>query len=240
MISKFCTLSALALLFMVAPPTNAGNQHSNVTSPPPPAPVKRVKASPAATSDCAGVTYYYSGVPDATITSTFVNSPKSYNLVNMNTAFAKGYPGVNFPQRVGNFNVQAFREIRFQYTCSPDSSVSIHDTPLVTLFVRTPADGFWHTSPGVGNGTSNGPGANLMYQFVSFQPAGWLPAISAARAVDQADLIFFGGTDKAATSIRIGDFVIAAQGGVGNTPSFTPSSYATTADTAFNHQFPVP
>ncbi len=222
------------LLFMLGSAAHAGGHNTSGT---------RRLAPAAGGADAAGVTYFYSGVPDTTITSVKLSGPNSYSLTNLNTAFAAGYPGVNIPQRVApmaSINVQAFREIRFEYTCSPDASVSVHDTPLVSLFVRTPADGFWHTSPGTGSGSSNGPGTNLTYLFVSYQPIGWNPAVSAARAVDQADIIFFGGTDKAANSIRIGDLQIRAQGGVGNTPSFIPSSYATTADTAFNHQFAVP
>ncbi len=232
MISKVCTLSALALMLLIAPAAQAGRHDAQGN---------RISAA-AVGADVAGVAYYYSGVPNGNITAVKLSGPNSYSLTNLGTSFAVGYPGINIPQRAPSMapiNVQAFREIRFEYTCSPDPSVSVHDTPLVSLFVRTPLDGFWHTSPATGSGATNGPGTNLTYLFVSYQPIGWIPSVPAARAVDQADIIFFGGTDKAANSIRIGDFIVRAQPGMGNTPSFTPSSYATTADTAFNHQFPV-
>lgn len=233
MISKVCTLSTLALLVLFAPAAQAGRHDA-----------KGSRIAPAAVgADVAGVAYYYNGVPDGTITAVRVTGPRSYTLTNLNNAFAIGYPGVNIPQHAAQMapvDVHAFREMRFEYTCSPNPAVSIRSTPLVTLFARTPLDGFWHTSPAMGNGTSEGPGQFLTYQFVSFQPPGWLPGIPAARTVDQADIIFFGGNDKTANSIRIGEIVIVAQNGTGNTPDFTPSSYATDTDTAFNHQFPIP
>lgn len=245
MISKVCILAAMALILLTAPAVNAGKHNSGAQNPPEAArsPVggkKKLKAGPAAVGpEEVGVAYYYSGTADGSITAVKHPTSDSYTLTNTNAAFALGYPGINIPAQSPTpalFNVHAFRQMEFEYTLSPNPAIQINTTPLVTLFVHT-NDGYWHTTSGVGDTTGTGPGTHLTFKYTSFQFPAWAPGVSAAEQVDQAEILFFGGSDKAANQMQVSDFKIVAQGGAGNTPSFSPNTFGTTADTAFNHQF---